>query len=155
MYIVKILCTMWQWFKSFVLFFSTIQKWRYAPIEWNRFWVFFPPQDCTKSLSFVILNVATNWALDHSVRLQLKIFFSCLSSALKNTVHPSLSGHSRSRMSTRCAGTSWQAQQLQSLPLPVFERDLYWFPCIVFPLCISLSNRLILPQWTPLVFLPL
>lgn len=48
----------------------------------------FPPQDCTKSLSFVILNVATNWALDHSVRLQLKIFFSCLSSALKNTVHP-------------------------------------------------------------------
>lgn len=112
----------------------------------------FPPQDCTKSLSFVILNVATNWALDHSVRLQLKIFFSCLSSALKNTVHPSLSGHSRSRMSTRCAGTSWQAQQLQSLPLPVFERDLYWFPCSVPLVYLTIESSDSSPMDTSCVF---
>lgn len=55
---------MWQWFKSFVLFFSTIQKWRYAPIEWNRFWVFSPtglykkPELC----NFKCSNKLSTWS---------------------------------------------------------------------------------------------
>lgn len=59
------------------------------------------------------LNVATIWALNHSVCLQMKTL-SPASHRLESTVYPSLHGDAWSSLWTLCADTSWNQTHCHS-----------------------------------------
>lgn len=113
----------------------------------------FLPQDCIKSLSFVILNVATNWALDHSVRLQLKIFFLLLVISFKKHGTPQPQRPlEESYVNTLC----WYFLTSATTPITATSCFWTWFVLISMysvPLvCLTIESSDSSPMYTSCVF---
>lgn len=155
----NILCTMWRWFNSFVLFFFHLLSLRGAigAFHWAtcfsrcchemcyRCGFFYRAGvslwECTESLSFVILNVATDGAFK-----SFSMLTNPASHRLKNTIYPGFGGNVRRRLWTQPHCHSRLSDLAECICTDVC------YSVLLLCLAIEPHGLSFLPKWTPLVF---